>query len=183
MSRAAIFIDGAYLEYLLKEEFDRPPVDFSALVTRIAGNRELLRAYYYDCLPYQSPTNPSEEERERFSRRQRFHHALTKIPRFQVRLGKLEYRGMIDGRPQFEQKRVDILLGVDLVQLAAKHQITDAMVVAGDSDFLPAIEVAKQEGVVVHLYHGAKPHNELYHCCDERHRIDAAFVDAIRRTK
>ena len=180
MSRTAVFIDGAYLDYLLKEEFGRTPIDFSALITRIVGNRDLLRSYFYDCLPYQSK-QPTTEERERFAKRQRFHFALGKIPRFEVRLGKLEFRGMHNGKPQFQQKRVDILLGVDLVQLSAKHQITDAMVVAGDSDFLPAIEVAKQEGVVVHLYHGATPHNELRNCCDERIRIDKEFVDAIRR--
>lgn len=180
MSRCAIFIDGAYLEFLLRDEFGRAPIDFSALVTRLTGNRDLLRAYYYDCLPYQS-ARPTEEERDRFARKQRFHQALSHIPRFEVRLGKLEYRGNQNGHPIFEQKRVDILLGVDLVQLAAKHQITEAMIVAGDSDFLPAIEVAKQEGVVVHLYHGARPHNELVMRCDERSRIDADFIEGIRR--
>ena len=180
MSRCAIFIDGAYLEFVLKEEFGRSPIDFAVLANRIAGPRELLRTYFYDCLPYQS-ARPTAEERERFARRQRFHHALNRIPRFEVRLGKLAFRGNQDGRPIFEQKRVDILLGVDLVQLAAKHQITDAMVLAGDSDFLPAIEVAKQEGVVVHLFHGANPHNDLLTRCDERVRIDGGFVDAIKR--
>lgn len=180
VTRCAIFIDGAYLEFVLKGEFGRPSVDFGALVKGIAGQRELLRAYFYDCLPYQS-ARPTPDERERFARRQRFHHALNRIPRFEVRLGKLAFRGTQDGRPIFEQKRVDILLGVDLVQLATKHQITDAMVVAGDSDFLPAIEVAKQEGVVIHLYHGASPHNELLTRCDERVRLDGEFVDAIRR--
>jgi uncharacterized LabA/DUF88 family protein len=51
---------------------------------------------------------------------------------------------------------------------------------AGDSDFLPAIEIAKAEGVVLHLYHGATPHNDLKDCCDERIRIDQTFIDAIR---
>lgn len=180
MNRCAIFIDGAYLEFVLKEEFCRPPIDFAVLANRIVGARELLRTYFYDCLPYQS-ARPTPEERERFARRQRFHHALNRIPQFEVRLGKLEFRGTQDGRPIFEQKRVDILLGVDLVQLAAKHQISDAMVLAGDSDFLPAIEIAKQEGVVVHLFHGASPHNELLTRCDERIRIDDEFVGAIRR--
>lgn len=48
--------------------------------------------------------------------------------------------------------------------------IADAMIVAGDSDFLPAIEVAKKEGVVFHLYHGATPHNELVNCCASMYR-------------
>ena len=141
MARCAIFIDGAYLEFVLKQEFGRPSVDFAGLVSKIAGSSDLLRAYYYDCLPYQS-ARPTPDESERFARRQKFHHALNLIPRFEVRLGKLAFRGHQNGRPIFEQKRVDILLGVDLVQLAAKHQITDAMIVAGDSDFLPAVEAA-----------------------------------------
>ncbi|MEX2149657.1 MAG: NYN domain-containing protein [Steroidobacteraceae bacterium] len=180
MSRCAIFIDGAYLQFVLREEFGRPAIDFAAVVNRIAGTRELLRAYYYDCLPYQS-AKPTTEERERFARCQKFHYALNQIPRFEVRLGKLAFRGNQNGRPVFEQKCVDILLGVDMVQLAAKHQINEAMLLAGDSDFLPAVEVAKQEGVVVHVYHGASPHRELLAKCDERTRIDADFIEAIKR--
>jgi uncharacterized LabA/DUF88 family protein len=63
--------------------------------------------------------------------------------------------------------------------LAAKHQITDAAILAGDSDFLPAIIAAKQEGVVVHLFHGQFPHRDLMQACDERTRVDQAFVDSV----
>jgi uncharacterized LabA/DUF88 family protein len=178
VSRIAIFIDGAYLSYVLKD-FGVPKVNFEALVKRITGSRELLRTYYYDCLPFQSQS-PTRDESERFAKRQAFHAALTRIPRFQVRLGKLARRHE-NGIVRYEQKRVDILLAVDLVQLAAKRQITDAVLLAGDSDFLPAIEVAKAEGVVIHLYHGAAPHNDLRDCCDERTRVDQAFVDAIQQ--
>src|SRR5262249_11345565 len=112
--------------------------------------------------------------------RQKFHHALSGYPRFEVRLGRLEFRGYkSDGRPIFEQKRVDILMGVDLALLAAKHQITDAAVLAGDSDFLPAILAAKPEGVVVHLYHGRSPHGDLVKECDERTQFTQAIVDSV----
>lgn len=178
MSRIAIFIDGAYLEFLLREEFGAPRIDFGLLVKHVSEHRELLRAYYYDCLPFQSEP-PSAEERLRFSRRQAFHAALTRIPRFQLRLGKLARRHD-NGKLRYEQKRVDILLGVDLVQLAAKRQITDAALIAGDSDFLPAVEVAKSEGVVVHLFHGRSSHDDLRICCDERTRIDRSLIDAIK---
>ena len=43
------------------------------------------------------------------------------------------------------------------VLAAAKKSITDAAILAGDSDFLPAIEAAKPEGVVIHLFHGERP--------------------------
>jgi uncharacterized LabA/DUF88 family protein len=38
------------------------------------------------------------------------------------------------------------MFAVDLVQLSTKRQITEAGIIASDSDFLPAIEVAKNEG-------------------------------------
>lgn len=179
MGRIAIFIDAAYLQFTLKNEFESPKICFQKLVNRMAGGREILRSYYYDCEPYQSDP-PSPEERERFSRTQRFHYALDQIPRFQVRLGKLAFRGNnIEGKPIFQQKRVDIQMGVDLVLFAAKNLISDAAILAGDSDFLPAIDAAKPEGVVIHLFHGAHPHTDLMARSDERTRIDRAFVDAI----
>jgi uncharacterized LabA/DUF88 family protein len=176
MGRIASFIDGAYFQFLLKDEHGSASIDFDRLAKKMADGREILRTYYYDCLPYQSAT-PTAEERERFGRKQRF------LARFEVRLGKLEFRGKKDnGALLFEQKRVDILMGVDLALLAAKHQITDAAILAGDSDFLPAIQAAKPEGVVIHLFHGARPHNDLLQACDERNRIDSAFVSSILKT-
>ena len=148
----------------------------------MAGGREILRTYSYDCLPYQS-NPPTVDEKTRFLKHQGFHPALAKKPRFQVRLGRLEYRGEnAAGKPLFQQKRVDILMGVDLALLAAKHQITDAAILAGDSDFLPAIEAAKPEGVVIHLFHGMSPHRHLVSTCDERTRIDQPFIDSVLMT-
>jgi uncharacterized LabA/DUF88 family protein len=179
MGRVAIFIDGAYLQYVLKEEFHSPKIDFGLLSRKIASGKDLLRTYYYDCLPYQSQS-PTVEERERFGRKQRFFAALEKNPRFQVRQGRVEFRGKDgEGKPIFEQKRVDILMGVDLALLAAKHQISDAVIIAGDSDFMPAIDAAKAEGVVMHLYHGQYPHRDLLTSCDERTRIEKPFIDSV----
>lgn len=180
MGRIAIFIDAAYLNYTLKNEFNAARIDFQKLVLRIANGRDILRSHFYDCPPYQS-SPPTPDEATRFGKHQKFVYALDQIPRFQVRNGRLEFRGNDSaGKPIFQQKRVDILLGVDLALLAAKHQITDAAIVAGDSDFLPAVEAAKPEGVVVHLFHGSNPHKDLVSACDERTRIDQAFVDSIK---
>jgi len=179
MNRIAIFIDGAYVQYMLRDEFGSAVIDFGLLAQKVAAGKEILRTYYYDCLPWQSP-NPTPDESARFAKKQRFFAALEKNPRFQIRQGRLEFRGTDNqGRPIFEQKRVDILMGVDLALLAAKHQISDAGIIAGDSDFLPAIEAAKTEGVVIHLFHGKNPHRDLVSCCDERIRIEQPFIDSI----
>ncbi len=180
-NRTAIFIDGAYLDYILRDEFGGAYIDFHGLSQQMAHGSDFLRTYYYHCLPYQG-NPPTEEERMRYSNRRSFYTALERLPRFAVRLGRLEHRGLRpDGSPIFEQKRVDILLGVDLTQLSAKGQIQQAILLAGDSDFIPAIEVAKNEGVLVTLYHGANPHSELWQQVDERHRITTEMIEGLIR--
>ncbi len=46
----------------------------------------------------------------------------------------------------------------------------------GDSDFIPAIRAAKNEGVLIHLYHGASAHKSLVELADERTVITSAFL-------
>ena len=55
------------------------------------------------------------------------------------------------------------------------------MLVAGDSDFIPAIQVAKNEGSLIRLFHGEGCHADLWRLADERTRIDQAFVDSVAR--
>ena len=69
---------------------------------------------------------------------------------------------------------------MDLVQLSAKQQISHAALIAGDSDFIPAIAVAKNEGVLIHLYHGSTPHRKLIEVADERTQITPAFLSDVR---
>lgn len=179
MARIAIFIDGAYLSYLLKDEFNLVKIDYGTLADKMADGVDILRTYYYHCPPFQSSA-PTEEERRRFSRAQSFFRALDRLPRYEVRLGRLARRGLNEqGQPNFEQKRVDIMLGVDLALLCGKGQITHAAILAGDSDFIPAVTAAKSEGVLVRLYHGSSFHKDLWDCVDERVPITKAFVDAV----
>jgi uncharacterized LabA/DUF88 family protein len=179
VSRVANFIDGAYLGYILRDEFGLVKVDYQALAEKMAGGLDILRTYYYHCPPFQS-SKPTDEEKERFGRAQAFFTALDRLPRFEVRLGRLAHRGLDkNGQPVFEQKRVDIMLGVDLALLSGKSQITHAVLLAGDSDFIPAVVAAKNEGVLVRLYHGKNYHKDLWDCVDERFPITKGFIDDI----
>jgi uncharacterized LabA/DUF88 family protein len=147
----------------------------------MADGMDILRTYYYDCPPFQS-SKPTGEERERFSKAQSFFSALDRLPRFEVRLGRLAHRGVDgEGRPIFQQKRVDIMLGVDLALLSGKNQITHAVLLAGDSDFIPAVLAAKSQGVLVRLYHGKTYHKDLWDCVDERVQITKDLISAIKR--
>ena len=123
---------------------------------------------------------PTDDESERYSRQRKFFQALERLPRFTVRLGRLDRRGPdAQGRYTFAQKQVDSLLSVDLAMLAAKHLIQEAAIVAGDSDFIPAVEAAKSEGVLIRLFHGRNPHSDLWTAADERVRFSQELIDSI----
>jgi uncharacterized LabA/DUF88 family protein len=181
--RTAIFIDGAYLEFTLRESYESVRIDYGLLSEKMAGGIDVLRSYYYNCLPYVG-NPPTEEEKTRLADKQRFFDALTRIPRYQVRLGQLAFRGLRtgDNRPIFEQKRVDTLMAVDFVLLCSTQRITHAALLTGDGDFVPAVNVAKEFGVVVSLWYSDRfrADDELWRVCDERHVIDQQLIDSIR---
>lgn len=189
MEKVATFIDGAYLSKLQEREFDRASIDMEKLAIELARGNSILRTSFYDCPPYQSnPATP--EEKLRHANKERFFHRLSSLPRYQVRKGRLAFRGKkASGEPIFQQKGVDIMLGVDMVELSATHQITQAVLVAGDSDFNPAVEAVKRNGVLVVLYHGpirgwskrGTVHRELWQACDDRVEITQELIDKVRR--
>lgn len=179
-TRIAIFIDGAYFDITNRDECGGLKVDYAKLATKLSCGIEILRTYYYNCLPYQH-TTPTTEESARFAHAQSFHAALKSLPRFEVREGMLVYRGSTEnGEPIYIQKGIDIKIGVDLVLLCTKQQISHAAVVAGDSDLIPALCVAKNEGVLVHLFHGSAPHRKLIEASDERTQITRDFLSDIQ---
>jgi uncharacterized LabA/DUF88 family protein len=181
--RLAIFIDGGYLEKIIKNEFGEIPIDFAKLVEVLTDGRELLRTYYYNCLPYQS-NRPTQEESQRFAKKEGFFSYLRRLPRFSVRLGKLAFRGLGgDGKKVFEQKGIDTLLSIDMVNLAATKQVSNIILLAGDSDYIPAVEVVKTHGVGVILYHSQKKdsyHIDLWQICDERCPINQSLINKIK---
>ncbi|MCY3699873.1 MAG: NYN domain-containing protein [Gemmatimonadetes bacterium] len=56
-----------------------------------------------------------------------------------------------DLQPRFEQKGVDMRIGLDIASLALKRLVTDVAVVTRDSDMVPAFKLARREGLRVHL--------------------------------
>ena len=197
MARLAIFVDGAYLERLAREEF-KAKIDYrrlSAEITarvaeRTAEPLDLLRTLYYNSLPYQG-RQPSPDEARRYGAQRRFFDALRNLERFEVREGRASRMGLNqDGQPIFQQKGVDMLLGIDFALWSVKGKITHAAVVTGDSDFTPAFQLARSEGISVWLVHGPRRSRmdgsptyavELYAEADERVEIDEEFVKRVRR--
>ncbi len=146
LSRYAIMIDVGYIyasagELLFSAGSRREyRVDADKLIqalTRHADDQvrgELLRVYWYDAARDRVPTIDQR--------------VIAQMPWVKLRLGNLNARG--------QQKGVDAQIRADMEALARHRAITDAVLVAGDEDMVPAVEAAQAFGVRVHLW-GVEP--------------------------
>jgi uncharacterized LabA/DUF88 family protein len=146
LSRYAIMVDVGYIyasagELLFGAGSRREyKVDADKLIqalTRHADDKvrgELLRVYWYDAARDRVPTIDQR--------------VIAQMPWVKLRLGNLNARG--------QQKGVDAQIRADMEALARHRAITDAILVAGDEDMVPAVEAAQAFGVRVHLW-GIEP--------------------------
>ena len=146
LSRYAIMVDVGYIyasagELLFGAASRREyRVDADKLIqalTRHADDQvrgELLRVYWYDAARDRVPTIDQR--------------VIAQMPWVKLRLGNLNARG--------QQKGVDAQIRADMEALARHRAITDAILVAGDEDMVPAVEAAQAYGVRVHLW-GIEP--------------------------
>jgi len=187
-NRAAVLIDLGFFAKVLKHCFGEPRIDFEKFSDILCGEQPRLRTYIYDCMPYQG-NPPTEEERRRYANHNRFLDALRKLNRFEVRLGRLSYD---PNSGKYTQKRVDVLISVDLVRMSWGGQISTAVLVTGDSDLVPAVQAAKDAGVLTVLYHATchdtygnvrtRAHDELLGACDEWHEISEDLIESVRQS-
>jgi len=56
-----------------------------------------------------------------------------------------------DVKPQFEQKMVDMKIGLDIATVAIKQQADALVIISGDVDMVPALKFARKEGMQVCL--------------------------------
>jgi uncharacterized LabA/DUF88 family protein len=177
MGNTVIFLDGEYARKIFERQGCRIDVPlFVKKVLELAqiDYNQLLRVYYYTSPPYQGQ-QPTPDEKQRYQRFQKFNDYLRRQDNFEIKLGRLEKRG-----GEFKQKMVDVHLSIDLVELSAKSKIETAILIAGDSDFVPAVRRAKYNGVRVILccsFDRSQYHQNLWDEADRRIPIN---VDCMR---
>lgn len=170
--KGALFIDGGYVNKILKSFFHISSIDYLKLSSHICSDLDIsrLRTYYYTCMPFVRKNN--QEDIIRQTNMQKFLTNLRRLPRFEVKLGKLQVIGN-----QFKQKMVDVLISLDIATMSYESQIQHVILLAGDADFIPTIKKAKDYGSIVHLYyHPSSVHTELLDEVDELHKIDDALI-------
>ena len=172
LSRYAIMIDVGYIyastgELLFsasyRHEYRVDAADLIRALTREASEKirgELLRVYWYDAARDRVPT---------FDQR-----VIAQMPLVKLRLGNLNARG--------QQKGVDAQIRADMEALARHRAITDAVLVAGDEDMVPAVEAAQAYGVRVHLWgveppYGTNQAERLVWESDTVHVLERGFLE------
>lgn len=165
MTSTTIFIDAGYLTAVSKRKNKK--FNFVKLSKELATGT-WNKTIVYDALP-------KFNDATRYSKTQRFHSALRKLDKFEVKLGRLQYYKDHSTR----QKGVDMKIGIDLVQMSMKQEFTHAVLISGDSDFLYAVQKAKEAGIHVTLAHFPETqiNSEFMQSFDDHFLLHDSFLD------
>jgi len=169
MKKLILMIDGGFLRVAAKKARIRYDPNFIEAFSKIcpAVDEELFRSLYYDCAPYQGHQNlPVSGLTQTFSDSGQWLQDLAKKELIAVRLGVLKFRGYklkrtpvagvaaltdTDFRPDFEQKGVDMRIGLDIASYSALRCVDRIGLVTADTDCVPAMKLARKSGVQVIL--------------------------------
>ncbi len=171
LARYAVMVDVGYIyaaagELLFatssRRDFRVDAVPLIQVITKHADELirgELLRVYWYDAARDRVPTIDQR--------------VIAQMPWVKLRLGNLNARG--------QQKGVDAQIRADMEALARHRAITDAVLIAGDEDMVPAVEAAQAYGVRVHLWgieppYGTNQAERLVWESDTVDVLDGAFL-------
>jgi uncharacterized LabA/DUF88 family protein len=165
--RTAIFIDGGHVRVLAKAAGYVYNPDFIEKFAHscLAEGETLLRILYYDCAPYSGKQRkPVSGELHEFKGSDEWLHVLAQKDLFAVRLGVLKFRGYKpisipisdelsddDFKPDFEQKGVDMRIGLDIASYSASKAIDRIILASGDTDCIPAMKHGRKSGLQIIL--------------------------------
>lgn len=161
-------IDGGYLRVCAKHADQNYVPDFIEALSKqcLRENEELYRVLYYDCPPFVGTVKlPISGKAREFKAGDGWLHLLSRKDYFAVRCGVLKFRGFVpkevpltkaqptddDFKPEFEQKGVDMRIGLDMA-IYATNRATDVItLVTNDTDCIPAMKHARRSGMQVAL--------------------------------
>ena len=144
--RVCVFIDGSNFYHACRSQLGRADIRIGDLARWLVGaERTLIRTYYYNC-----PLPPDAPEEARRSQN-RFFNALHRTPYLELRLGKLAQRESTcpscrARQVRWVEKGVDMKIGIDMAQGAARGLFDTAVLVSGDADLAEAVRATKDTG-------------------------------------
>lgn len=178
--KTVILIDGGYLRARAKAAAKTYDNEFIETFARKCLNEgeHLLRVLHYDSPQYRGKAQlPVSGEQTTFSASDKWLVDLAKLDKFAVRRGALGFRGwkpkaipLAGGRPLtdadfspvFEQKGVDMRIGLDIASMSDQKTVDHIVLVSGDTDMIPAMKHARKAGIEVTVVQLASPSAVLH---------------------
>ncbi len=191
MAKIIVLIDGGHLRvHAKKASLDYNPnfIEKFALHCK-KSYEEILRILYYDCAQFSGTvTLPISGQPFIFTSSDAWLKQLACKDLFAVRRGVLKFRGYkpkntpvnpagaptdADFKPDFEQKGVDMRIGLDIAAYSANRSADRIVLVTNDTDCVPAMKYGRRAGlqvVIIELPNG-KVAPELTMHSDFKRRI------------
>ncbi len=189
--RISILIDGGFLRVNAKRAghtYDNRFIKTFAHACK-ATDETIFRIMYYDCALFTGTvTLPVSNTQQKIEASDKWLNALASKDLFAVRRGVLKFRGfrpkntpvqpnstLTDGdfEPIYEQKGVDMRIGLDIAAYAANHAVDRIVLVSNDTDCVPAMKYGRKAGLQVVLIQlpNCHPAKELKPHADFRRKV------------
>ncbi|HEY0995653.1 MAG TPA: NYN domain-containing protein [Gemmatimonadaceae bacterium] len=167
MTKVAVLIDGGHLRACARSNSHKYT---AALVNKVVqqcvkGPAEtLFRALYYDCDPFEGTVKlPIPGGATTFSGSGSLLSDLERTELFAVRRGVLKFRGWerkpgsmgtaaptdADFEARWEQKGVDLRIGLDIVSLTETKPADLIVLITADTDLIPAMKLCRGRGLQI----------------------------------
>jgi uncharacterized LabA/DUF88 family protein len=167
MLKVTLLIDGGHLRSTVMsagKTYDPNYIEAFAKTCHDPATESLQRVLYYDCLQYRGKQKlPVSGTIKAFSASDDWMEDLASRELFAVRKGTLAFRGWVpraipiagkalvdaDFKANFEQKGVDMRIGLDIAVISAEKRIDRILLVSADTDLIPAMKHARRAGLQV----------------------------------
>lgn len=190
LKRIAVLIDGGHVRASARRAGLVYSASFIEKFSKVcaAEGEEILRVLYYDCAPYTGAAKlPVSGATFAFTGSDEWLNDLSRRDLFAVRRGVLKFRGFkpkkipisggalqdTDFEPDFEQKGVDMRIGLDIASYSAGRCVDRIVLVSNDTDCIPAMKHGRKSGlqIVIAQLPGSRTAPELLTHADYHRRI------------
>jgi uncharacterized LabA/DUF88 family protein len=178
--KTVLLIDGGYLRASAQAVNKSYTVAFIETFSRLCfdSTEYIFRIIYYDSPQYKGRVQlPVSGLWHQFNPTDTLLDDLAKSERFACRYGSLGFRGWkprsiplsggvplsdSDFKPVFEQKGVDMRIGLDVASFATRQSVDRIILTSGDTDMIPAMKQARKSGLEVGMVQLPAPAKRLH---------------------
>jgi uncharacterized LabA/DUF88 family protein len=182
---STLIVDGTNIETRCREAFGRDDIDFHRFFAKVTAGTHLLQAHYFTA-PFSRRADPKRlaEQSGRFNVLKAMLNTSLHLGRHQAREVRCRECGF--SYTAYVEKGTDVAAAVFLIEAAIRKRSEQIFLLAGDNDYLPALQLARGEGARLIIGSVISPqehkHGQLMaiaglrHNCSRYFEIDQAFM-------